>query len=161
MNFAPAYQWNARDVDASLDLPNFNLLLVNFNTTDKVYIRVDAPNRAYYTYVLDWSDILALGIAYKAQIIELNIDPEMIDMIEIHEGAVTGTGRPISRCPLNSTRTCWGTTLGTNWHALGFSKPSDAIGEWTISVWIESDGGNKSNIVSGKYNVVSTLIGEK
>jgi len=156
----PAYQWNARDADPVLNLPAFNLEVRNYYLTDKIYIKLDAPVGNFYTYILTGDDVTALGLPYDAatHTLTLNATPELMDAIERQVGAMDGL-TPLSRCPVNRNRLCWGTTIGSKRDDT-FTKPSDAIGEWTISVWAEHISGVQSNTVTGTYRVTTTLIGE-
>jgi len=101
---------------------------------------------------------LGFSVDLASKKASFNLDESTIDAIETHKTPACGLV-PISRCPTNSGRTCWGTTLGACWSNFG-SKPSDAIGQWTITMHVVRNNGVMSNIYTSHWNVTTTLVEE-
>jgi len=149
------YFWNSKDIAPNTELPDFDIQITNlFGGT--LTIKVNTPKGEFATYTLSESDIKTIATV-EGNTYTVKINESTIKTIEMNMG-LTCNGTWISQCPVNSDRSCWGTTLGKC--VRGGEKPSDAIGIWTAEITYTNSAGVSSETKTASWNVKFILISE-
>ena len=163
------YFWNSRDVEPNIDLelPSFIVNVAHVDTSNlantRFVLNVIAPTgRSFNVYELTGAELTSAALSpyveynQTARTLKITINEHSINVIE--QMKYKYAGKPISQCPVNSHKSCFGTTLGKGLH--GGDKPSDAIGRWEAEA-VFSNGSIQSQPWTTIWEVQSTLVGER